>query len=251
MLVRCPKCTKKLKVQDEKVGGGGMKFRCPACGGIFLVRGPAPAQPLPPPDPEMTRPEPPEEAPAPEERGSVLSGFGQTPSDEDAPEEGEGHSLRLENPLSGWGNDPVPRPAGHFESQSPTGDFGLDPPLEPHQESESAVGSPPLGIASVNPPEESSGRPEAGRDEDTSGQEIERARRLARTIMSDIALYHIRMVEDSIRNDTFFDVMGDEIREGMKLYNSRIAPEIRATSDFYREAVENFYQRRRAELAGL
>ena len=91
---------------------------------------------------------------------------------------------------------------------------------------------------------------EPGSFEDASNQEVFRARRLARTIISDIALYNSRVVDDAIRSDTFFDVMGDEIREGMKLYNSRVSPEVRGTSDFYREAVEEYYQRRRSELAG-
>ena len=77
---------------------------------------------------------------------------------------------------------------------------------------------------------------------------VEKARRFARTIMSDIALYNANIIEDAIRNDTFFDIMGEEIREGAKLYNSRISPEVKGSGDYYREAIEDFLQKKREEL---
>ncbi len=77
---------------------------------------------------------------------------------------------------------------------------------------------------------------------------VEKARRLAKTVMSDIALYNSNVVEDAIRNDTFFDILGDEIREGAKLYNSRVSPEVKAKGDYYREAIEEFLRKKREEL---
>jgi len=77
---------------------------------------------------------------------------------------------------------------------------------------------------------------------------VEKARRLAKTVMSDIALYNANIVEDAIRNDTFFDILGEEIREGAQLYNSRVSPEVKATGDYYREAIEEFLRKKREEL---
>jgi len=77
---------------------------------------------------------------------------------------------------------------------------------------------------------------------------VEKARRFAKTVMSDIALYNANIVEDAIRNDTFFDILGEEIREGAKLYNSRVSPEVKATGDYYREAIEEFLRKKREEL---
>jgi predicted Zn finger-like uncharacterized protein len=71
-------------------------------------------------------------------------------------------------------------------------------------------------------------------------EKIERAKRLARAIMSDIYLYNSAKVEESIRNNNFYSAFAPEIKEGLKLYESRIMQEVRAQGDFFREAIENF-----------
>ena len=48
--------------------------------------------------------------------------------------------------------------------------------------------------------------------------------RLARTIMSDIALYNQDKIRHSIKNDSLFVDMADQLEEGRKLYNSRVDP---------------------------
>lgn len=71
-------------------------------------------------------------------------------------------------------------------------------------------------------------------------EKVESAKRLARTIMSDIYLYNSAKVEESIRNNNFYSVFAAEIKEGLKLYENRISQEVRARGDFFREAIENF-----------
>ena len=50
-------------------------------------------------------------------------------------------------------------------------------------------------------------------------------RRLARTIVSDIALYHKEAVERGIVEDNLFQVLAGPIEEGRRHYESRVAPE--------------------------
>jgi len=83
-------------------------------------------------------------------------------------------------------------------------------------------------------------RPEAITGKPLFDEKIERAKRLARTIMSDIYLYNTAKADESIRNNNFYFVFAAEIREGLKLYENRISQEIRAHGDFFREAIENF-----------
>jgi predicted Zn finger-like uncharacterized protein len=83
-------------------------------------------------------------------------------------------------------------------------------------------------------------RPEAITGKPLFDEKIERAKRLARTIMSDIYLYNTAKADESIRNNNFYFVFVAEIREGLKLYENRISQEIRAQGDFFREAIENF-----------
>jgi len=65
----------------------------------------------------------------------------------------------------------------------------------------------------------------------------EAARRLARTIISDITIYNKEKVEEGLINDNLFDLMEKELEQGRRVYFSRVAPEIVANSNFYDLAI--------------
>jgi hypothetical protein len=67
--------------------------------------------------------------------------------------------------------------------------------------------------------------------------EPERARRLARAIVSDINLYNADKVKQGIENDNLFEAIEDELEEGRELYRSRVAPEIVEKYNFFDLAV--------------
>lgn len=77
---------------------------------------------------------------------------------------------------------------------------------------------------------------------------VEKARRLARTIVSDIYLYSSTKMENSIRNNTFDDDFAPELREGTKLYEGRISQDVRSKGDFFREAIDNFIREKKKTL---
>jgi hypothetical protein len=54
----------------------------------------------------------------------------------------------------------------------------------------------------------------------------DRARRLARAIASDVTLYNEAKIAQGIQNDNLFEVLGGEIEEGLKLFKSRVTPEV-------------------------
>lgn len=60
----------------------------------------------------------------------------------------------------------------------------------------------------------------------------DQARRLARAILSDVAIYNREKVEAGIMNDNLFDVLTDELEEGRQHYNSRIAPGLTGVNYF-------------------
>ena len=63
------------------------------------------------------------------------------------------------------------------------------------------------------------------------------ARRLARTILSDILLYNQAKVKEGIEKDSLFDVLSEELAEGKKYYESLVVQEIRDTTNLFSEAV--------------
>ena len=60
----------------------------------------------------------------------------------------------------------------------------------------------------------------------------DQARRLARAILSDVAIYNREKVESGIKNDNLFEVLTDELEEGRQHYNSRVSPSLAATNFF-------------------
>ena len=62
------------------------------------------------------------------------------------------------------------------------------------------------------------------------------ARRIARAVVSDIALYNTKKVEEGVRNDTLFDLLTEEIEEGKRYYLSRVDPEIAESADYFNQA---------------
>lgn len=63
------------------------------------------------------------------------------------------------------------------------------------------------------------------------------ARRIARAVVSDIALYNAKKVEEGIVNDSLFDLLKEEIAEGRGYYVSRIAPEIAESTNYFEQAL--------------
>jgi len=63
------------------------------------------------------------------------------------------------------------------------------------------------------------------------------ARRIARAVVSDIAMYHARKVEEGIANDNLFDLLREEIEEGRNYYRSRVDPQVVETSNFFNRAL--------------
>jgi len=71
-------------------------------------------------------------------------------------------------------------------------------------------------------------------------EEIEKARRFARLIVSDIALYNQDIVVEGLKKGTFFELLQDDINEGRSLYDNRVPDAIRASKDYYQEAFDDF-----------
>jgi len=52
------------------------------------------------------------------------------------------------------------------------------------------------------------------------------AKRLARAILSDVAMYNPEKVESGIKNDNIFDLLKEELEEGRQHFYSRVSPDL-------------------------
>lgn len=64
------------------------------------------------------------------------------------------------------------------------------------------------------------------------------ARRLARTIVSDISLYNKEEVERGIVEDNLFDVLSQAIEEGRRHFEQRVDPDLHHEGYFEKSLVD-------------
>ncbi|MDO8426798.1 MAG: hypothetical protein Q7T24_04725 [Deltaproteobacteria bacterium] len=76
----------------------------------------------------------------------------------------------------------------------------------------------------------------------------EAASRLARTIISDIALYNRDKILNGIRNDNIFDLLEKELKEGLDLYMRRVSPEVDKKNSFYNRAIVDILIKRNGDI---
>ncbi len=60
----------------------------------------------------------------------------------------------------------------------------------------------------------------------------DQAKRLARAIISDVAIYNKEKVEQGIKNDSIFEILTEELEEGRQHFLSRVAPQIASSNIF-------------------
>lgn len=75
----------------------------------------------------------------------------------------------------------------------------------------------------------------------------EKARRLARIIVSDIALYNGDLVSEGVRNGSLYKLLKDDIKEGLEHFKKKVSPSISAEA-YLKEAFQDFISKRKLEM---
>ncbi len=76
----------------------------------------------------------------------------------------------------------------------------------------------------------------------------EKAKRLARLIVSDIALYNGPAVDEGIRNNTLAKLLSHEIKEARALYSQRVPEDVRKDTTYLEDAFRELIVRKKREL---
>jgi len=132
-------------------------------------------------------------------------------------------------------------------SDLPSPPVPQDPPPDPP----AAIQAPALGAESfldeinqkIRGAEEHEIAPAPAED---TGARV-KAERLARIIVSDIALYNQALVDEGVVKGTFFDLLAHDIDEGRRLFRERFAS-LDPGSELLQKAFQDFIEKRRGEL---
>lgn len=74
------------------------------------------------------------------------------------------------------------------------------------------------------------------------------ARRLARAIASDVALYNEPKIQQGIENDDFFERLAKELDEGRAHYDSKVDAGMRQATNFYDLAIVDIILKRKGHI---
>jgi len=66
----------------------------------------------------------------------------------------------------------------------------------------------------------------------------ESAKRLARAIASDISIYNEAVIIKGIEEDNLFDILAEQIQEGLTHYNEKVPQDIQAKNYYNRALVD-------------
>jgi len=211
MNVTCPSCSTVFRVDPAKVPAGGVRARCSVCRAVFRivaqvqpatlepVQPPAPAAPLPPPLAAAPYAPPPPPTP-PTDRGAAPPPFVVPP--------------------------PAPaRPAAASAPAQLTGGTHVRPPFS----------SRPVSIVAPQSPRVASPRPSV--NPFLSKDPSQKARRLARALVSDIVVYHPEKRLEGLRHGTLKQIFDDEIKKSWEEYAAQVGREFAESSSHFNDAL--------------
>lgn len=230
MFVRCPGCQTTYRLGAERVPAAGLRMRCPGCGNVFRVRDPG-TQPAPaPPSSGVARPTPAGTQPVPTPPAMPVPRLA---PEAIAPVLGlERDDRRPPRPGTPARTPPAPRPATpmaprpapwHAERTLDLGSSTAAPPrLEtpPFQPGMTATPTPPA--------------PAAG---DVLQGAQERARRLARALVSDILVYNQDTRDRALLEGNLASALGGEVNRAWDVYKSKVDPQVLRTTSFFKDAL--------------
>src|SRR5216117_1969420 len=242
MNVTCPSCETVYRVDPAKVPAGGVRARCAVCSNVFPVNAsvatppmaPAPATPKPPP----VAPPPPAPAPAPP-RAPAMPRFSGPISAPTSPPAPPAAPPRAPPP-------PAPRaaPAPTAPAMRPTAPPAAPPPRAappPAPRAPAAPAAPPAPAAPAAPAGAAPGQRMTSPLRPVNPFMVQdpkqKARRLARALVSDMLVYHPEKRQQGIRDGTLPQLFKDEIQKSWLEYTEQVGAELAQSTPFWTEAL--------------
>lgn len=265
--VTCPSCAASFPVDSNKVPPAGVNARCSSCRRVFRVERPAeppppppvqpepawePAAPTPEPEPAPPPAEYPEPAPAPT---FEAPSFGARPTESTSFERedfGAGEPSReigvSETGLSVGGGAAESTREWVYEQETQIDAGSLDiRPLETTTEpvAPPAAAFEPVTIPEPKPPPPpppaapEPAQPTVGGFTFGKRDPKDKARRLARVLVSDMIMYNPQRHERALANGTLKQDFEDEIAKSWKEYVDQVGEEMATQNPFWADALND------------
>jgi predicted Zn finger-like uncharacterized protein len=244
--VSCPDCQSVFRVDPAKVPPAGVRARCSVCGGIMSIGHAAPsAASTAEPEPRVAS------APADAAGDAAVIAVGKAPA-------ATAGALAMPEPVSA----PVaeaPREAEPIsavtpaaaESVSPRDHLWKSPDAVPAVRfSAPAAATEPAPVArqaeaprpapvEVPPPDAASPAPTRPSNPYLANDPRQKARRLARALVSDLVAYHPQRREEGLRTGALKQLFRDEIRKSYEEYVEQVGSELAESTPFFRDALND------------
>jgi predicted Zn finger-like uncharacterized protein len=272
MNVSCPDCRSIFRVDPAKVPPSGVRARCSVCGGVISIPAPTGQSTTPTASPRVNTSAP-EPAPQARPRSTPQAQDGWDPQPfSSAPRASAVPSMqrppapqpqtppRAEVPAA-----PRPRPesverasaAATATPPSPSTrlpEFTPSPPVSPFtppaSQAFTAPAAPPFipsGAPSTTPPRAPAASPTASPSSDggarrplnpfLSKDPNQRAKRLARALVSDIITYHPAKHAEGLRDGTLKQLFREEIKKSFEEYIAQVGQQLAESTTYFQEAL--------------
>lgn len=197
MIIQCQSCASKYFLPEEKVPVNPLKVRCPKCCAVFMLT-------------------------SARERVAVAA---ESPA-----------ALRRTRP---------PEPAVMEAPAPPVAPVEVEPPVAripraPVAQAPVTESAPAASVEPVQAPEASPAPAPAAEPARSSrgGKSAEdRAKRLARVLVSDILWYNRDRRDAALRDGTLMTSLGEEIKKSWELYKEKVGPEAAHSTNYFKEAL--------------
>jgi len=219
MIIECASCQARYTIADALVPPQGARVRCKKCSTVIAVKPPA-VEPtilaptettLVPASPEPALPPP--VAPTP------------TPAPAPAPEPAPVFTNSIFEPQPAPAAAAAPAPAPAPTAPAPPVATPAPPPV-------AAAPAPPAAPSTIPT---GTPIPEGLSPEDR--QKHERARRLARVLASDVAIYNREKRERGMQDGNIVAVLGYEIKKSWETYKERVGTDFANATPYFRDAL--------------
>jgi predicted Zn finger-like uncharacterized protein len=260
MTVSCPECGSVFRVDPAKVPATGVRARCSVCGGVIALGGgtlPVSVTPLHAtrvgsagmPTPRSTAPQGSIARPAPTQPTPVRPISSQpTPVAAGLAQPTPVRPVIAQRLLARPTTQPAPP---SFSSPMAAGPAAPRPiaPATPAASAPAALATPPVVVSqsvtpASSPAASNAGVPATGSDSERRpinpflrADPAQRARRLARALVSDLVAYHPQKREEGLRDGTLRQLFREEIKKSYEEYVEQVGRDSAESSPYFQDAL--------------